>query len=109
MQYLCSCSNIEIYQDQVYDLLEPMPTVRQLRENMKNGVYVDGAIEETITTPEEAYTVLQRGTENRRVAETAMNHESSRSHSVFILCIRSKTKEGSQTVVRVKRMEYQGK
>ncbi len=36
--------------------------------------------------------VLNCGWMNRRVASTAMNRESSRSHAVFMLCVESKKK-----------------
>lgn len=52
---------------------------------MTQGVFVENLTEETTSCAEEAESVMARGALNRRVGETAMNRESSRSHSVFTL------------------------
>ena len=88
MEYLVKCSFLEIYQENVIDLLNHTSAQNlQLRENMERGVYVDGIVEETVSTLKEMYTILSIGTRNRHVGSTAMNKESSRSHSVFTLTI----------------------
>nr|KAG5695560.1 hypothetical protein BaRGS_033982 [Batillaria attramentaria] len=45
-QFLCKCSFLEIYQEQVYDLLDPAAANLLLRENIKKGVFVDGLMEQ---------------------------------------------------------------
>lgn len=91
-QFLCRCSFLEIYQEQVFDLLDPTSQGLHLRENMNKGVFVDGLVEEVIDNPGDAYQVLITGWLNRRVAATSMNRESSRSHAVFTVTIESKVK-----------------
>ena len=54
---MCKCSFLEIYQEQVYDLLDPAAANLQLRENIKKGVFVDGLVEQVVATPTEAYQV----------------------------------------------------
>ncbi|KAK6174774.1 hypothetical protein SNE40_017987 [Patella caerulea] len=93
-QFLCRCSFIEIYQEQVFDLLDPASTGLHLRENIKTGVYVDGIVEQAVANYSEAYQVLNAGWLNRRVAATSMNRESSRSHAVFTVSIESKEQKG---------------
>ena len=62
----------------------------QLREDSKRGiVFVEGATEELLSSPQEALQVFWRGCSNRTVAATMLNRESSRSHSVFTLFITS--------------------
>ena len=90
-QYLIKCSFLEIYQEQINDLLDQNPRNLQLREDMKKGVYVEGLIEETVGNVMETYELLNTGSQNRHVSYTNMNKESSRSHSVFTLIIESKT------------------
>lgn len=96
--YTCGCSFYEIYQEKVYDLLDPvsaglslmtLQTSLQVREDTKLGVYVVGLIEEPVTSSEDATRVLELGYNNRHVGETNMNRESSRSHAVFLLNIKS--------------------
>jgi hypothetical protein len=89
-QYICRGSYIEIYNEYVYDLLDPLQTHRAVREDIKRGVYVDGVTQELIPDHHAALKLFQRGITNRHVSETAMNRESSRSHAVFTLTIQSK-------------------
>lgn len=99
-RFLCKCSFLEIYQEQVYDLLDPAASNLQLRENIKKGVFVDGLMEQVVATPNEAYEALSIGWLNRRVGATSMNRESSRSHAVFTLIIESKEQKNGVTNVR---------
>jgi hypothetical protein len=89
-QYICRGSYVEIYNEYVYDLLDPLQTHRPIREDIKRGVYVDGVTQEIIGDHHSALRLFQRGVANRHVSETAMNRESSRSHAVFTLTIQSK-------------------
>ncbi|KAJ1921102.1 hypothetical protein H4219_000961 [Mycoemilia scoparia] len=91
VQYLCKASYMEIYNENIYDLLDSTTRVCPLREDIKKGVFVDGITEETVADPLEAYDVFRRGANNRHVSATAMNRESSRSHSVLMLVIQSLT------------------
>lgn len=88
--FLCKCSFIEIYNEQIYDLLDSASASLFLRENIKKGVFVEGAVEKIVTSAAEAYQVLSMGWRNRRVASTSMNRESSRSHAVFTMTLESK-------------------
>ncbi|XP_064641202.1 kinesin-like protein KIF15 [Lineus longissimus] len=98
-EFLCKCSFLEIYNEQVFDLLDATSSILQLRENMKNGVFVEGLTEKVASSAADAYEVLNQGWLNRRVAATSMNRESSRSHAVFTVSIETKQKkEGVQNV-----------
>lgn len=95
IEYMLKCSYLEIYQEQIVDLLDPQSENLHIREDIKKGVYVEGLIEDTVDSCEDLMDALKRGGVNRHVGSTAMNKESSRSHSVFTLTIESKsTKEG---------------
>ncbi|XP_075874199.1 kinesin-like protein KIF15 [Nelusetta ayraudi] len=88
--FLCKCSFIEIYNEQIYDLLDTASASLFLRENIKKGLFVEGAVEKFVSSATEAYQVLSMGWRNRRVASTSMNRESSRSHAVFSMTLESK-------------------
>ncbi|KAI7811668.1 kinesin-like protein KIF15-A isoform X2 [Triplophysa rosa] len=98
--FLCKCSFIEIYNEQIYDLLDSVSTSLFLREDIKRGVFVEGAVEKYAASAAEAYQVLSMGWRNRRVASTSMNRESSRSHAVFTMTLESK--ETRQEVVNIR-------
>ncbi|XP_078338905.1 kinesin-like protein KIF15 isoform X1 [Crassostrea virginica] len=93
-EFLLKCSFLEIYNEQIYDLMEPSTMTLHLRENMKKGVFVDRLTEISVSSALEAYEVLTAGWINRRVASTSMNRESSRSHAVFTIQIESKQPQG---------------
>ncbi|KAJ2860638.1 hypothetical protein GGH94_005389 [Coemansia aciculifera] len=91
VKYLCKASYIEIYNETIYDLLDPLIRTCALREDIKKGIFIDNVTEETVQDPNEAYSVFVRGTTSRHVSATSMNRESSRSHSVLMLIIQSLT------------------
>ncbi|XP_044213284.1 kinesin-like protein KIF23 isoform X4 [Thunnus albacares] len=87
-------SYIEIYNNYIYDLLEETqedvikpkpPQSKILREDQNHNMYVAGCMEVEVKSPEEAFQVFWRGQKKRKVANTRLNRESSRSHSVFII------------------------
>lgn len=61
----------------------------ELREDVKKGVYVENLSIKTVTSAEDAYSVLTKGLLNRHTGATEVNRESSRSHSVFTMFIQS--------------------
>ncbi|KAJ7533748.1 hypothetical protein O6H91_13G062700 [Diphasiastrum complanatum] len=87
LRYQCRCSFLEIYNEQITDLLDPTQKNLQIREDVKVGVYVDNLTEEFVTKTEDVINLLLKGLANRRVGATIMNNESSRSHSVFTCAI----------------------
>ncbi|KAM8967045.1 LOW QUALITY PROTEIN: kinesin-like protein KIF15 [Pelodytes ibericus] len=98
--FLCKCSFIEIYNEQIFDLLDSASAGLLLREHIKKGVFVVGAVEQVVTSAAEAYQVLSMGWRNRRVASTSMNRESSRSHAVFTVTIMSMEKINGMVNIR---------
>uniref|UniRef100_A0A4W6BR65 Kinesin-like protein n=1 Tax=Lates calcarifer TaxID=8187 RepID=A0A4W6BR65_LATCA len=85
-------SYIEIYNNYIYDLLEdaPFDPIRPkppqskiLREDQNHNMYVAGCTEVEVKSTEEAFEVFWKGQKKRRIANTQLNRESSRSHSVF--------------------------
>lgn len=55
--FLCKCSFIEIYNEQIYDLLDTASASLFVRENIKKGVFVEGAVEKFVNSAAEAYQV----------------------------------------------------
>ncbi|KAI1235281.1 hypothetical protein IHE44_0002923, partial [Lamprotornis superbus] len=61
------------------------PQSKILREDQNHNMYVTGCTEVEVKSTEEAFEVFWRGQKKRRIANTQLNRESSRSHSVFII------------------------
>ena len=57
MEFLCQCSFLEIYNEQIFDLLDPTSTGLQLREDIKKGVFVDGLLEKSVSSAKDVYNV----------------------------------------------------
>ncbi|KAK9141043.1 hypothetical protein Scep_010724 [Stephania cephalantha] len=92
LTYQCRCSFLEIYNEQITDLLDPTLRNLQIREDVKAGVYVENLTEEYVSTIKDLKHLLIKGLSNRRTGATSINSESSRSHSVFTCVVESRCK-----------------
>lgn len=99
-EYLLRCSYLEIYNENINDLLAP-PSSNHLSSSVQiNGtgsnVYLSPLREEVVTSLKGVHQVLERGWANRRTATTDWNERSSRSHSVFRVVIESRERGGGE-------------
>jgi centromeric protein E len=81
-EFLLRASYLEIYNEQIHDLLSPAATGALVLQD--NGVVVN-LREEVVMSVKNLKEVLERGEANRLTASTDWNSRSSRSHSVFRL------------------------
>ena len=100
--FLVRVSYIEIYNEEIRDLLAPPENTgrgrnRELKvvEHPTRGVFVHGVIEEMAVSPERVFELLAIGEQNRHVAATNMNVRSSRSHTVFRMVIETRQRKGT--------------
>lgn len=86
-RYKVSGRFIEIYNENIVDLLNPRPghkhEIKHDDDSCKTSISDVTTI--PITSPEQANSVLEQVNERRRTAATKSNDKSSRSHSIFIL------------------------
>jgi kinesin family member 4 len=85
VDFLVKASFLEVYGEDVHDLLDYNRKVLPLREDADGGVIVAGLTNHIISSAEEALKILNQGTVNRTTASTLMNLTSSRSHAVFTI------------------------
>ncbi|RXH76322.1 hypothetical protein DVH24_019210 [Malus domestica] len=110
-EYSVKVTFLELYNEEITDLLAPEELSRAsledkqkkqlpLMEDGKGGVLVRGLEEEIVTSANEIFTLLERGSSKRRTAETLLNKQSSRSHSLFSITIHIKeaTPEGEELI-----------
>ena len=86
-----SCYMLELYNDKLIDLLKVGKEEQQLviKKDKKEMVVVQGAVMREAVNAEELNEIFHSGSENRHVASTKMNAESSRSHLVVGIVIES--------------------
>ncbi|KAL8516151.1 hypothetical protein ACS0TY_014716 [Phlomoides rotata] len=109
-EYSLKVTFLELYNEEITDLLAPEECSKfpddkskkpiALMEDGKGGVFVRGLEEEIVTTANEIYKILEKGSAKRRTAETLLNKQSSRSHSIFSITIHIKecTPEGEEMI-----------
>lgn len=79
-----TCSFMELYQEELYDLLAATKKALDIREINKN-VEIPGLTEIRVDSPEETSNCLVQGSARRATGSTAMNETSSRSHAIFTI------------------------
>ncbi|VAH13287.1 unnamed protein product [Triticum turgidum subsp. durum] len=103
-EYSMKVTFLELYNEEITDLLAPdeprfpvLPVPEDknkkpiaLMEDGKGGVFVRGLEEEVVYSAGEIYKILDKGSAKRRTAETLLNKQSSRSHSIFSITIHIK-------------------
>ena len=94
-EFKVTCSFLEIYKEVIKDLLNPKGVNLKVRETPTRGVWVEGLSETEVSSHMEVLRLLHQGEEHRAVASTNMNSVSSRSHSLFILTVSQKTRDGA--------------
>ncbi|XP_021728458.1 kinesin-like protein KIN-7N [Chenopodium quinoa] len=103
-EFLIRVSYMEIYNEEINDLLMVNNQKLQIHESLERGVFVAGLREEIVSEAEQVHKLLEAGEVNRHFGETNMNVRSSRSHTIFRMVIESKTKEmdgSSSDAIRV--------
>ena len=80
-------SYTEIYNETVNDLIEPSNKNLEIRESLNKGVFVNNLTEILVNNSEKAIQLLNKGENNKIIAETKLNEKSSRSHTIFKLNI----------------------
>eukprot|EP00092_Neocalanus_flemingeri_P002888 GFUD01003089.1.p1 GENE.GFUD01003089.1~~GFUD01003089.1.p1 ORF type:complete len:776 (-),score=221.90 GFUD01003089.1:576-2903(-) len=87
-QYLVRASYLEIYMEDVRDLLSKDQTKSlDLKERPDTGVYVKDLSSFVCKSISEIEHVMSVGNQNRSVGRTEMNEHSSRSHAIFIITV----------------------
>uniref|UniRef100_A0AAY5K7X1 Kinesin-like protein n=1 Tax=Esox lucius TaxID=8010 RepID=A0AAY5K7X1_ESOLU len=107
VQFSVWVSFFEIYNEFLYDLLEAPPSLQprkratlRLSDDKQGNPYVKDLTWVQVRTADEAWQVLKAGRKNQSFANTHLNHNSSRSHSIFsmrLLHVHQETGGGQAT------------
>ncbi|CAK9184035.1 unnamed protein product [Ilex paraguariensis] len=91
-EFLLRMSYMEIYNEEINDLLVPEHRKLQIHESLERGIFVAGLREEIVASPEQVLELMEFGESHRHIGETNMNLYSSRSHTIFRMIIESRDK-----------------
>ena len=88
-----TCSYMEVYNEEIRDLLIENPKDQQqqqlrIRETLDGQIYVRGLTERKVESPLDVYSIMEEANKRRVVASTKMNATSSRSHAICVLKIK---------------------
>ncbi|KDP37828.1 hypothetical protein JCGZ_06730 [Jatropha curcas] len=89
-EFLLRMSYMEIYNEDINDLLVPEHRKLQIHESLERGIYVAGLQEAVVAFPQQVLDLMQFGESHRHIGETNMNVYSSRSHTIFRMIIESR-------------------
>ncbi|XP_015582327.2 kinesin-like protein KIN-7O isoform X1 [Ricinus communis] len=97
-EFLLRMSYMEIYNEDINDLLAPEHRKLQIHESLERGIYVAGLREEIVASPQQVLDLMQFGESHRHIGETNMNLYSSRSHTIFRMIIESRDRTEDEDI-----------
>lgn len=91
---------LELYNEDIMDLLAPDESLNgpddkfrkpiALMEDGRGGVFIRGLEQEVVCTADGIYKILEKGSAKRHNADSLLNMQSSRSHTIFSITIHVK-------------------
>jgi kinesin family member 18/19 len=85
---------LEVYNEQILDLLEPGKQLKVCEDTTKGVVKVAGLAEKDVHSCEEVLALLRVGNANRKTEATMANQVSSRSHAVLQVTVTRRHTDG---------------
>ena len=75
--YYVKASFLEIYKEQLQDLLNPASGILHIRWNVQNGFFVESLTVVECTSKDDLIAVLNEGVKNRKTGSHKLNSDSS--------------------------------
>ncbi|XP_011692796.1 PREDICTED: kinesin-like protein KIF19 [Wasmannia auropunctata] len=109
-EFTVTMSYMEIYNENIRDLLNPNSRYLDLRDDTRSGnVQVSGLTEVSTNSTEEVMQLLHRGNKARTMEPTAANKTSSRSHALLSVMIKQVSHRVQDDGQRVRNKMKQGR
>jgi kinesin family member 27 len=99
-EYCVKVNFIEIYKEELKDLLDSSEKDLQIREDETGNTLIYGANEVVCHSLEEVMACFDAGSALRHTGSTLMNEQSSRSHSVFTVSIEQRWSDNGAKTMR---------
>ncbi|XP_050672881.1 kinesin-like protein Klp68D isoform X2 [Leptidea sinapis] len=94
--HLVSCSYVELYLEDVRDLLAKECKKLTIRGQELNGFYIPEMTSIVCKSAAEMVRVMRAGNRNRAAGRTDMNEHSSRSHAVFLVTVETAHRDSNR-------------
>jgi hypothetical protein len=91
-EFLLRCSYLELYNENIIDLLSPKSKQIRIFEDKERGVAMKGVKESIVISPQQIFSLIGTGERHRHIGATDANRKSSRSHTIFRMIVESKVK-----------------
>ena len=105
-KFYIKVSFLEIYNEQINDLLNPTNANLQIRWEQKQGFFVEGLLVIECKKPEDIVEIILQGTKNRKKGSHDLNKDSSRSHSILTVYLISEVQSGSETYKKYGKISF---
>jgi len=105
-KYYIKVSFLEIYNEQINDLLNPTNTNLQIRWDQKQGFFVEGLLVIECKKPQDIVEIILQGTKNRKKGSHDLNKDSSRSHSILSVYLISEYNSGGESYKKYGKISF---
>ena len=104
MNFVVKVAFLEVYQEQVRDLLsETVGREINIRENKDGAIVVSGVEEIQVADMDSMLDILEKGANERSTGDTQMHTHSSRSHAIFTMTLEQYVKGNRKDMILVKK------
>ena len=105
-KFYIKVSFLEIYNEQINDLLSPTNSNLQIRWDQKQGFFVEGLLVIECKKPEDIVDIILQGTKNRKKGSHDLNKDSSRSHSILTIYLISEFQSGGESYKKYGKISF---
>ena len=105
-KFYIKVSFLEIYNEQINDLLNPNNSNLQIRWDQKQGFFVEGLLVIECKKPQDIVEIILQGTKNRKKGSHDLNKDSSRSHSILTVYLISEYNSGGESYKKYGKISF---
>ena len=105
-KFYIKVSFLEIYNEQINDLLNPSNSNLQIRWDQKQGFFVEGLLVRECKKPQDIVEIILQGTKNRKKGSHDLNKDSSRSHTILTVYLISEFQSGGESYKKYGKISF---
>ena len=105
-KFYVKASFLEIYNEQLNDLLEPSSENLHYRWNVQNGFFVEDLTLVECSNVDDMIAVLNQGMKHRKIGSHELNKDSSRSHSILTIYLVIELNSNGQVLRKIGKLSF---